>query len=101
MERAKNFSRKKQQSVVKVMDFTEFILDAHNTKSCGNVLNLQWLRKNAPQWIECVKQCDLHRRIIYISSNSILSDDVNALYITHRDHYIKQKQSEYSNSYIK
>jgi len=87
MERARNFSRKKQQSVVKVMDLTEFILDAHNTKSCGNVLDLQRLRQDAPQWIECVKQCDPHCHIIYISSNSVLSDDVNALYITRRDHY--------------
>jgi hypothetical protein len=43
MERTKNFARKKQQSVVKLMDLTEFVLDAHNTKSCGNVLDLQRL----------------------------------------------------------
>jgi len=39
MERAKNLSRKKQENVVKLMDLSEFILDAHDTKSCGNVLD--------------------------------------------------------------
>lgn len=55
MERAKKFARKKQQNVVKIMDLTDFILDAHNTESCGNVLDLQRLRRDAPQWIEYVK----------------------------------------------
>ena len=55
MERAKNFSRKKQHNIVKLMDLKEFILDAHNTESCGNVLDLQRLRQDAPQWIEYVK----------------------------------------------
>jgi hypothetical protein len=40
------------QNIVKLMDLTDFILDAHNTKSCGNVLDLQRLRQDTPQWIE-------------------------------------------------
>jgi hypothetical protein len=91
MERAKNFVRKKQQSVVKLMDLTEFVLDAHNTKSCGNVLDLQRLRQDAPQWIECVSQHNPSHGVVYICSNSVLSDDVNALYITRRDHYANMK----------
>ena len=93
MERAKNFSRNKQENIVKVMDLTEFILDAHDTKSCGNVLDLQRLRQDTPQWIECVKRCSPHRRVIYTLSNSVLSDDVNSLYITRRDHYANIKKN--------
>lgn len=52
MERAKNFANTKQQNIVKTMDLTEFILDAHNIESCGNVLDLQRLRQDAPQWVE-------------------------------------------------
>jgi hypothetical protein len=91
MERAKNFVRKKQQSIVKLMDLTEFVLDAHNTKSCGNVLDLQRLRQDAPQWIECVSQHNPSHGVVYICSNSVLSDDVNVLYITRRDHYANMK----------
>jgi len=91
MERARNFSRKKQQNIVKLMDLTEFVLDAHDTKSCGNVLDLQRLRQDTPQWLECVKQCIRHRCVIDTLSNSVLSDDVNSLYITRRDHYANIK----------
>src|ERR1700675_499769 len=94
MERAKNLSRKKQENVVKLMDLSEFILDAHDTKSCGNVLDLQRLRQDTPQWIECVKQHIPPCCVIYILSNSVLSDDVNALYITRRDHYANMKNKK-------
>jgi hypothetical protein len=93
MERGKNFSRNKQQNVVKLMGLTEFVLNAHDTKSCGNVLDLQRLRQDAPQWVECVEQYCLHSCIIYILSDSVLSDDVNALYITRRDHYANIKNN--------
>jgi hypothetical protein len=94
MERAQNLSRKKQENVVKLMDLTKFILDAHDTKSCGNVLDLQRLRQDAPQWIECIKQHIPPCCVIYILSNSVLSDDVNALYITRRDHYANMKNKK-------
>jgi len=73
------------------MDLTEFVLDAHDTKSCGNVLDLQRLQQDTLQWLECVKQCIRHRFVIDTLSNSVLSDDVNSLYITRRDHYANIK----------
>ena len=65
MERAKNFSQKKKQNIVKLMDLTEFILDAHNTESCGNVLDLQRLRQDTPQWVEYVNG-SFHPIVLFI-----------------------------------
>jgi hypothetical protein len=54
MECGLNFSRSddEQKEVVKVTDITEFILSAHDPSVCGNVLDLQNLWPNAPQWIQ-------------------------------------------------
>jgi hypothetical protein len=52
MERAKNFERAQQKvvRVVKHVSLDNFILDAHNSNMCGNVLDLQNLRPEAPLW---------------------------------------------------
>jgi hypothetical protein len=54
MERGLNFLRSddEQKEVVKVTDIKEFVLSAHDPSVCGNVLNLQNLRPNTPQWIQ-------------------------------------------------
>lgn len=53
MERGKNFVRATDdiKTFVKHMPLNDFILDAHNTKVCGNVLDLPNLRPESPQWI--------------------------------------------------
>jgi hypothetical protein len=53
-ERARNFDRADEDvaSVVKHIRFADFILDAHDVNICGNVLDLQNLKQEAPHWIK-------------------------------------------------
>ena len=54
MERAKNFDRTPDEvvNVVKHVHFSDFILNTYNTLVCGNVLDLQNLKPEAPNWLK-------------------------------------------------
>jgi hypothetical protein len=51
--RGKNFDSPQDQiqPIHKSTTIEEFILEAHNPKTCGNLLDLQNLRPEAPTWI--------------------------------------------------
>lgn len=68
-ERARNFERPKEENVdvVKHCNLYDFVLKAHDTDVCGNVLDLKNLRPEAPYWVTyvriqtCTKQWKTHR----------------------------------------